>query len=76
MRKGSPKREGRQRTTFQAEGTACVKAQTGLITMSMTGMLRGCVYGGVVAADGKSEEVSFPDFEEFCMLSSIGHSVQ
>lgn len=53
-----------------------MKAQTGLITMSMTGMLRGCVYGGVVAADGKSEEVSFPDFEDFCMLSSIGHSVQ
>lgn len=76
MRKGSPKREGCQRRTFQVQGTAYVKAQTGLTTMSMTGMLSVCVYGGVVAADGKSEEVSFPDFEEFCMLSSIGHSVQ
>jgi len=35
---------------------------SGLLTVSRTGMLRGYVYEGVMAADGKSEEVSFPRF--------------
>lgn len=35
---------------------------TGLWTVSRAGMLRVCVYGGVKAADGKSEEVSLPRF--------------